>query len=91
LLYGRLLARQRLQAARSWRQNRILHEHARQAFLDGIFKLAALAHQSVRFLIQARTAGWIEGAAENVEKLFTYHERTAKPRMLANHWVTEAL
>jgi hypothetical protein len=61
------LARQRLQAARARRQYRILNEHARQTFLDGIFEPAALAHQTIGFLIQSRTAGRIEGTAKYVE------------------------
>jgi hypothetical protein len=72
-----LLARQRLQTARPRRQDRFLNEHARQTFLDGIFEPTALANQTVRFLIQPRAARWIEGTTENVEKLFTNHERTA--------------
>jgi hypothetical protein len=74
LRYGGLLARKRLQAARSRRQLRFLDQHARQTFLDGKLEPATLAHQAIRFRIQARAARWIERTAENIEKLFGDHE-----------------
>jgi hypothetical protein len=69
-----------LQAVYSLRQYRFLNKQARQTFLDGIFKPAALANQTIGLLIQSRAARWIKGAPKNLEKLFTNHAPTARIR-----------
>jgi hypothetical protein len=88
---GRLLAGQRLQAGGAGRQFRFFNQHAGNTFLDGEFEPAALTAQPVRFLIQMGRMAWVQGTAENIDKLFTNHARTARIEDGCHHCRMQAL